>query len=384
MNHLSFLHFPSGFLSPEATLTRLRQQSFLVLAVSLLSLSAGFLLLGAAWDWQIALHWGLISLSVNIYLFSQLVRRLDLNHRAGETALLPGLGPGNLLSIARAVLLAHLAGFLVLPRPAGWLLWLPAALYTLAALLDLLDGYAARRANHATDLGEFLDMLFDSWGMLLATTLLVIYQKAPPWYLLIGLARYLFLAGLALRDRLGLPNLPLPPSNTRRLNAGLQMGLTFVLLWPPITPATASYAAIFFSTPFLIFFLKDWLTVSGTLKPEAKRWAGGPRRAALHHWLPLALRLLAAALGAALSLPVVFAPGSQPTPYPWLLLASLGLLLGVAPRLMAILAALLLGLLPAAPPLTLLLLALSAILYLGPGPFALWQPEGRWFAARQG
>ena len=117
--------------------------------------------------------------------------------RTGESPLLlPSLGYANTITLLRGLLACMLAGFLFAPQPAGWLAWVPALLYTLERLVDFADGYVARITRRETKLGEILDIEFDGLGILIAIALGVQYGKLPPWYLLLGLARQLFVLGM--------------------------------------------------------------------------------------------------------------------------------------------------------------------------------------------
>jgi CDP-diacylglycerol--glycerol-3-phosphate 3-phosphatidyltransferase len=99
--------------------------------------------------------------------------------------------------------------------------------------MDFLDGYVARVTHRTSRLGEILDMHWDGFGVLVASWLLVLYGQVQAWYLVVGLARYLFVAGMQIRERRGLTNYPLPPSMTRRAMAGAQMGFIAVVLLHP-------------------------------------------------------------------------------------------------------------------------------------------------------
>lgn len=194
-------------------------------------------------------------------------RHLPEHRRQGETAVLPRFGWGNRLTLLRGLNISLMAGFLFSPWPAGWLGWLPAILYTTADLADYLDGYAARKTNHATPLGERLDMEFDSLGTLLVTLLAVWYAQLPWWYLSIGLARYLFVFGLWLRRKLNKPEYPMIFSWHRRIFAGFQMGFLSVVLWPVVPAAGATIAGTLFALATSASFLRDWFLVIGWLDP---------------------------------------------------------------------------------------------------------------------
>lgn len=212
-------------------------------------------------------RWLVLSGATLLVLLGSLWRGLGQNHRHGEAAILPALGAGNTLTLLRGVLVALLAGFLFSPRPGGWQAWMPGIIFSLAALADLFDGYLARRENQATLLGEGLDMLVDGLGMLIAAGLLVGYGQAPGWYLLVGLARYLFTAGVWLRQRSGWRVLPLDANPARRPFAGAQMGFCAVALYPLFDPQSTRLVATFFAIPFVIGFLRDWLAVCGAFLP---------------------------------------------------------------------------------------------------------------------
>ena len=193
---------------------------------------------------------------------------LPENHRAEETAVLPTFGWGNRLTILRGLLMSMMAGFLFIQWPGGWLAWLPAILYTIADAADFMDGYAARKTNHATGLGAKLDMEFDGLGILAVTLLAVWFGQLPWWYLLIGLARYLFLIGLWLRKKRNLPNHDIPHSWHRRIFAGFQMSFMSVVLWPIIPAWGATIAGTLFALATSASFLRDWLIVIGWLDPD--------------------------------------------------------------------------------------------------------------------
>ena len=255
----------SRSLNHNSSLTSLRIR-WLGLALALtLMVTAGSAWFYSAWQPGYALRWLVLAMCLSVYLMWVLWRSLPYNHRAGEKHLFSGFGAGNNLTLVRGILLAALAGFLFSPLPPGGLAWLPGLIYTLAATADLFDGYLARRSNQVTQLGKKLDMSLDGLGVLIASVLVVQYGQVPAWYLLVGLARYLFLAGIWLRRRLGKPVYELAHSSTRRPFAGAQMGLIAVVMWPIFSPPGTYLAATLFALPFLIGFTRDWLTVSGAL-----------------------------------------------------------------------------------------------------------------------
>jgi CDP-diacylglycerol---glycerol-3-phosphate 3-phosphatidyltransferase len=259
--------------------------SFLVVAV----ISRLFIEIQGGVD---ALRWGLLASAMLLIQLVSLWKILPLNHRQGETALLPRFGPGNSLTLARGVIIALLVGFLFIDQLPGIWAWLPLVLYFLSDLTDFFDGYLARVSGMVTRLGETLDMNNDALGVLVATLLAFQYGTVPWWYLPFGFARYIFLLGLFLHQRRGLPLHPMKPSRTRRFFAGVQMGFITVMLMPILGPPGTSFAATLFLLPFLTIFLIDYLEVTGQTDRYAF-WAGWDMeriRVWSLDWAPLGLR----------------------------------------------------------------------------------------------
>jgi CDP-diacylglycerol--glycerol-3-phosphate 3-phosphatidyltransferase len=374
-----------------AVLSRLRQGWAHFAVLSLLFLASGYALLSTAWGFAYALRWLVIASAGSAYLLTVSWRHLGANHRQGETELLPTLGWGNRLTLARGMLTAGLLGFIGSPLPPGWLAWVPGILYTLVCIADFLDGYLARRTNQVTLLGDKLDMSFDGMGVLGAVLLAVGYGRVPGWYLFVGLARYAFLAGLWIRRRQGRAIHELPPSIGRRVIAGLQMGFLAVMLWPLFSPPGTHIAAALFGLPLLVGFLLDWLSISGK---HPLRNIQSVQKAAtpLVRWLPLALRAVILALG----LPMLADRyRSFADLHPEILLLTLletitiiFLALGAAGRVAAILGLMLLGahqsFVPLSPPQISLAIAYVTILFMGSGAFSLWSPEDNLVYRRAG
>jgi len=336
---------------------------------------SAFLWLRSWWTPPHPRRWFLVAALTYGAILWVLGRNLKKNHRPGEDLLFSTLGWGNTISLLRGVLMAIFSGFLVLPRPEGKAAWLPGMLYTAAALPDFLDGVVARWRDHVTELGAKLDVSIDSLGVLAVTAIAVRYQQVPPWYLLVGLARYLFLAGIWFRVRLGKPVHELHYSVRRRGFAGLSMGFFFVILYPIFGPPSTYLAATVFGTYILAGFLWDWLLVSGVLSHDDGQRFDGLKAFAIR-WLPLGLR---AAL-----LPLIWlhlaAQDWALTPLLLVeLIVSLAVLVGLAGRVNAIVALISLGLQGAAGSLdgagVALIVVYANLLFLGTGAFSLWPVE---------
>jgi CDP-diacylglycerol--glycerol-3-phosphate 3-phosphatidyltransferase len=404
----------NNVIPKENALLSLRRSWFYLLILQGLLLMAGYQVLLKWWSDQYAVRWfGLATLS-SLVFFAILWRRLEFNSRPGEDFLLTDFGPGNLLTIMRGLILALLMGFLFSPWPQGWLAWIPGLLYTIVAIADLFDGYLARNFDHQTSLGEKLDLTLDGWGMLIASILLVQYGQVAAWYLLVGLARYFFVAGIWLRRKLGLPVFELTSNSTRRPFAGAQMGFAAVVLYPLFSPPGTTFAAALFAVPFLVGFVIDWLQVSGgnyfgllslssrfsRMKPsnDLVLQSRENNRKILTYWAPLVFRIsLVITLGlwvernliglisrenytAAISITESI---SQSLWMGWLLIfIGLGLLmiaLGTAGRIAALVVLFGVGIYINNFGLSfteaLLVLGAAITLYSGTGPYSLWSPE---------
>lgn len=267
---------------------RLHWLGLFVVSTLMLIITAG--LLNRVWEPIFSWYWLAVSAGVNIYLLWVFWNHLPENHPPDETrALFPDLGLPNLVTYWRGFLIACCAGFLLTPRPAGALLWVPALLFGFGILPDFIDGYLARITDRSTILGEKLDVAVDSISVLTGTLLIVIWGQVPVWFLIVGFARYLYLFGIWLRRKLGKPIYDLPPNLSRRALAGMQMGFIWVMLWPLFSPPATILAAYLFSAPFLINFIRDWFYVSGVLDTplnENSRLIPGWAT----KWLPLAFR----------------------------------------------------------------------------------------------
>lgn len=212
-------------------------------------------------------RWFLGGLAGWAFVLWQCHRRLHLNVSTIDDRAFNSLGAANRITLLRGWLIGATVGFLaMLPlQPHLVLLYVPAVLYTLAAALDGLDGYVARRQQQTTRLGTQLDTVMDAFGLLIAPLFAVVTGKLPAIYLLVSLAYYFFQWGIRWRQQRGRPVYALPPSQVRRYLAGAQMVLVAVALWPPVPGSISQGVGIVLMMPLLAGFCRDWLHVSGWL-----------------------------------------------------------------------------------------------------------------------
>ncbi len=346
-------------------------------------LLGGYFGLREVWGAAPAAAWALLAALALVALMLFLLRNLHLNAPSETGLIFTDLGPANVITLARGLVAATLAGFIVLPRPPAPLAWLPFLLYSGVIWLDLLDGYVARRTGRVTALGVKLDMEYDCFAGLIASVLVVRYGQAPWWYLAWGLARYVFIAGLGRLERQGRPIYPLPPSVIRRIAAGLQMASASVLLMPLFSPPATTIASIAFLEPLLLGFVRDWLVMSGAVAADGPGYRAVARvydRVA--RWLPPVLRLATVAMAGLFLAPHMGIVGL------FALVGGLALLLGVGNRFAALLVLLAMCLDVLArgyqPQHAALIIALVGILYLGGGALSLWPADDALFVERRG
>lgn len=223
----------------------------------------GFAATGLIWAWAPAIQWLLQTGIVWWFVIYATASRLDLNRADSAAVPYANLGWANRLTILRGWLVAATAGFLFQHWPPALLMWVPGSLYLMAAVLDRIDGYVARRSGQTSMLGVELDTVFDALGLAIAPLLAVWYGQIHWSYLLFSSAYYLFQWGIYRRKQHGLPVHSLPPNRLRRAWAGFQMGFIAIVLLPLFGPPVTVIAGVAFMLPVLIGFTIDWLIVSG-------------------------------------------------------------------------------------------------------------------------
>ncbi len=351
----------------------------IVLGVTYLGLwGAGIWMLSSLSTGEEWIAWAVSSLAFLGYALGYLVYHLELNVPPGGDTRYPDLGWANRITMWRAGLLGGLFGLIFLMSLQETVRWLAGVLYSLVALLDFVDGWVARRTHRSSRLGEALDMHWDSLGVLIASVLLVRMGQVSPLFVLVGLARFLYVAVIQWRERRGLPLAPLPSNLYRRFMAGIQMGLIAVLLFPVFSPPATTIAAWLWMIPFLTAFLRDGLYVSTAMDEQTDpllRWGVLASLTRVGPWL---FRLLTLISGIGLLL--VF-PASPYLFWARTTLAGLGLmvLLGLMGRVTGIawmmIAGFVLSFSSNHPVAWGALVGGFGLLMLGTGRLSVWSPE---------
>ena len=322
-----------------------------------------------------------------LHLHRQLQLHLTDNHHPVEKdRFYSTLGAGNWITLARGCGVIILTGFLpfaVLPEHESLshtgLVWVPGIIYLTLSLADLLDGFIARKQDHETELGKRLDIKTDAAGLLVASLLAMALGRLPVLYILTGLAYYMFILGIWLRQRRDLPVVPLLYRPYSRIIAGCQMGLVGMVLLPIFTTPFTLLAGYLFMTPLLLGFLRDWLVVTGWVETDAAQQTRLDRFAGrLKTRLVLPFRLLLLLCGIAALTPADFLH----TPTVWQFAFSLCCLLagiGCMGRSAALLLVLLLAYNQSPFGISLFFLmvfssAVTLVLF-GTGLMSVWTPE---------
>ncbi|RUT28570.1 CDP-alcohol phosphatidyltransferase family protein [Arsenicitalea aurantiaca] len=161
------------------------------------------------------------------------------------------LGVCNLITLFRAALIGSFA--IPVLWPAGlsdprhaWLI-LAIAVFTLA--LDGVDGYFARKEKLVSSFGARFDMEVDAVFALALAIIAFHLDKAGPWVILLGFARYMFVAATYVWPWL---DGPLPERFSRKLVCVIQIGVLIAMMAPIVTPPV-SYGLAAIATVLLIW-----------------------------------------------------------------------------------------------------------------------------------
>ena len=147
-------------------------------------------------------------------------------------------GPADWVTAIRALLTAILAAMLmptIQPDPATCVL-----IGSVAAALDGVDGWLARRTGTASAFGARFDMETDALLILVLSALVWKWDKAGAWVLASGLMRYAFVAGAAIWPWL---HEPLEPSRRRQAICVVQVVALLAALLPSLDSTSASGVA---------------------------------------------------------------------------------------------------------------------------------------------
>ena len=106
----------------------------------------------------------------------------------------PILNVPNLLTFLRIALIPLLVILLLSPTRTSC--FFATAIFAIASITDWLDGFIARRMGIVTLFGKFLDPIADKLIVAAALIMILPYDRAPAWMVLIILSREIIITGL--------------------------------------------------------------------------------------------------------------------------------------------------------------------------------------------
>jgi phosphatidylglycerophosphate synthase len=148
-------------------------------------------------------------------------------------------GAANQVTTIRAALASIIAGLIGAPE-TPLVANTAVGIATIAAILDILDGWLARRSGMSSGFGARFDMEIDALLIMVLAMLVWRHGKAGSWVLASGLLRYVFLGvGLALPWLRG----ELMPSRRRQIVCVIQVCALIVVLLPGVPVPQSEWLA---------------------------------------------------------------------------------------------------------------------------------------------
>lgn len=165
-------------------------------------------------------------------------------HRAGRSV----LGPADVVTLTRALLVGGVTAIVAEGLLTGWTAQAPlVALAAVALLLDAVDGKVARRTGTVSPVGARFDMEVDAFLVLVLSVHVAGF--VGPWVLAIGGMRYAFVvAGWLLPWLRG----PIPPSYVAKAVAVLQ-GVVLVVAAAQLLPPVVTVALVAVALALLVW-----------------------------------------------------------------------------------------------------------------------------------
>jgi CDP-diacylglycerol--glycerol-3-phosphate 3-phosphatidyltransferase len=125
----------------------------------------------------------------------------------------------NILTLLRIASIPVLAAILLSPSKSASI-W-AACVFAIASITDWLDGYLARRMGIVTVFGKFLDPIADKLIVMSALIMILPYDRAPAWMVLIILGREIIITGL--RGLASTEGIVIPASNLGKFKTIFQI-----------------------------------------------------------------------------------------------------------------------------------------------------------------
>ncbi|MBR5420292.1 MAG: CDP-diacylglycerol--glycerol-3-phosphate 3-phosphatidyltransferase [Lachnospiraceae bacterium] len=104
----------------------------------------------------------------------------------------------NRLTVLRVILIPFFLFFLMTEYAGTASRWIALAIFVVASLTDLLDGYLARKLKLITTFGKFADPLADKLLVCSAMICFVELKRMPAWIVVVIIAREFIISGFRL------------------------------------------------------------------------------------------------------------------------------------------------------------------------------------------
>jgi phosphatidylglycerophosphate synthase len=163
-----------------------------------------------------------------------IARRVAAAGAANRVTLTRGVLVGGVTALIAQQIADQLDGLSEPPARTAVLL----VLASVALVLDLVDGWVARRTGTVSELGARFDMELDALLILVLSVL--VCRSLGYWVLVLGIMRYAFVVAGRLRPYL---TAPLPPSRARKVVAAIQ-GVVLVVAAAPFVPRQLAAVAV--------------------------------------------------------------------------------------------------------------------------------------------
>ncbi|MEM8588487.1 MAG: CDP-alcohol phosphatidyltransferase family protein [Pseudomonadota bacterium] len=160
----------------------------------------------------------------------------------------PVFGAPNAITLLRTVMVCAMAGILAAGFVAQWA-WAMVVVASVALILDGFDGWAARRSGIQSRFGARFDMEIDALCLLVLSAMVADLGKVGGFVLLIGLARYLFIAAGWLWPVLARPL----PDDRRRKTICVVQGVVLTVCLAPIIPPLLAVPAVIVALALLLY-----------------------------------------------------------------------------------------------------------------------------------
>jgi len=171
------------------------------------------------------------------------------------------MNAANKLTLLRVIMIPAFLVVLYLDVP--YANWIALAIFALASLSDLLDGYIARHYDQTTDFGKFMDPLADK--CLVVAALLWFVQghgsnlQMPAWALLIVIVREFAVSGLRMQAAAG--GKVIAAGKSGKIKTASTMACICLMLVLPELEAISFFA----NWGVLVFDVCVWIIVATTV-----------------------------------------------------------------------------------------------------------------------